>query len=369
MKLKIIIILVIAFNTISCNKSQANNEILLKGKIGKYESLIYLNKTEDKYDGYFSYVNKNEKIKVKGMMVANNLILNEYNNDEKNSITGVFNGTFDGTIYKGIWTGPSNEEKVSFSFQIIEKEKAEISKTNQLKNDVEYIWKVGEDLDPYTLNLTARLNNKTYKILDNVQQFEVEEIDFNENGYTDLITIENCGTGNGCPYNVLYYIHYNEDKDEFIVSEAFGLTDDAEFEMWYGKNSIIMTSYKAGEMYQARERYTFLNNLPERVEYNETYRIQALEEIYEVRTLEYKDEYKLFFDINDDGEIDEITCGYWLKYDIYVDCSVILNGKSIRMDGSGKRVGILPTKTNGYNDLVFHLNDVYSWNGEKYIKK
>ncbi len=194
-------------------------------------------------------------------------------------------------------------------------------------------------------------------------------MDFNDNGYTDLITIENCGTGTGCPYNVLYYIHFDQVKNKFIVSKEFGYTDDAKIEIWKGKKSIVMTTYKSAEMYKARERYTFENDKPKRVEINETLKIKALKELYQDGTLEYKDNYKLFFDINNDGEVDEVSCGYWLKWGVFTNCTVNFGGENISIDGSGKRVGILSTKTNGYNDLVFDLNDVYVWDGKKYTKK
>jgi len=109
--------------------SKSSENIILQGKLGKnVESKIILEQEGDKFSGHFINLASNEKITLRGVKEHTNLRLEEYNTSNKNKLTGVFEGTFDGIIYEGFWRDPAGQSKVKFQY------KAEIRQENEVES-------------------------------------------------------------------------------------------------------------------------------------------------------------------------------------------------------------------------------------------
>lgn len=120
------IYLLLSLTILSCNSNSQSNDILLVGKIGKFDSEINLSKEGDFYKGYFTYLNLDkDKINLRGQIEGDKLRLTEFN--DKNEVTGIFVGTFISNQFVGNWSDVNNKYKVHFNFS--DKEKS-INNTN-----------------------------------------------------------------------------------------------------------------------------------------------------------------------------------------------------------------------------------------------
>ena len=67
----------------------------------------------------------------------------------------------------------------------------------------------------------------------------------------------------------------------------------------------------------------------------------------------------LEFDINDDGFLDSIGCGYWDRWNDLTNCKVSLFNLGVfDLEHSGKRIGILPSIKNEMNMLVINHDTI-----------
>ncbi|WP_055445203.1 hypothetical protein [Lacinutrix himadriensis] len=112
--MKIAILLLILILT-SCNSNSQNTDIILTGKIGGFDAEISLKKEGDFFKGVFRYVTINKKqINLQGQIESNELRLSEFN--DKNEITGFFNGNYKNDEYHGKWSGVNGEKQIPFHF-------------------------------------------------------------------------------------------------------------------------------------------------------------------------------------------------------------------------------------------------------------
>ena len=88
------------------------------GKIGgKYMAEITLEKTGDQLAGQFKYIDlKKEPLNLKGSVSHETLRLEEY--DEKDNISGIFEGRLRGNAYLGKWKDPISGITVPFNFEL-----------------------------------------------------------------------------------------------------------------------------------------------------------------------------------------------------------------------------------------------------------
>lgn len=108
-------ILISTFILTSCDSTSQNTDIILKGKIGKFDAQMDLKKDGDFFNGLFTYeTTNNKKIKLKGQLEGDKLRLSEFNND--NEITGLFIGDYINNDYRGEWNDVNGKNKVSFFF-------------------------------------------------------------------------------------------------------------------------------------------------------------------------------------------------------------------------------------------------------------
>lgn len=239
------------------------------------------------------------------------------------------------------------------------------------ENMIKYYWEEDEWQD---IKLDAGLNNKYFKILtyDDSRLTPFFEFDFNNNGYNDLLTKKTCISCSGGDYWPFYFISYSKIIDDFIVSKGFGHSNDAKIEKWNGKMSVVMKNTTPQQMHETIDRYILENGEPKMVESIEIEKIKAIKEILVPSgTNQFeKENYSISYDLDNDGVMDEINCGLWPRWEIFTHCKISLSsGGNFEIENVGKRIGVLSTKTNGINDIVFHLNNIYIWNGKKYIKK
>lgn len=113
--MKITILILLTLILTSCNSSSQNDDIILKGKLGKFDGQMTLKKDGDFFNGLFTYKTLNDKkIKLKGQIESNQLRLSEFN--DKNEITGLFLGKYTDSVYVGEWSDVNGKTKVPFVF-------------------------------------------------------------------------------------------------------------------------------------------------------------------------------------------------------------------------------------------------------------
>ena len=124
------------------------------------------------------------------------------------------------------------------------------------------------------------------------------------------------------------------------------------------------------EMSRSTHWYVLEGQQVKRVETEEH---EALETLKEVKSSDLSDDEKkqgtsLVFDIDSDGEMDTIKISYWERWGS-LQWEAKLSSTSLDsppLSGDGKRIGILPSKTNGVHDLVNHIDMIYRWDGNQY---
>ena len=65
---------------------------------------------------------------------------------------------------------------------------------------------------------------------------------------------------------------------------------------------------------------------------------------------------------------EKIKVSYWSRWEL-IKWEIEENNKIILPDEYCHRLGVLNSKTNGLFDLVYGLDDIYRWDGKKYVKK
>ena len=107
---------------VGCGGSEAGKDkapdLVMFGTIGKkLASHFELHQSGDKFKGVFFYdEDKENRIPVEGVIANGTLRLEEFNN-ESNKLTGIFEGAWDGKVYKGFWQDPAGKDKVPFRYE------------------------------------------------------------------------------------------------------------------------------------------------------------------------------------------------------------------------------------------------------------
>ena len=190
--------------------------------------------------------------------------------------------------------------------------------------------------------------------------------DINQDGNEELL-VETSGGGNCCPPNILIYHYDNEERKlkEFIFDEWQAWYGWDEIEIKTDNNKTILSGIKedarGDKLKHFTTNYIFDGN---NIILHSITQKNELPSLIEIRSEDYyiassQGNLVLEFDINDDGFLDSIACGYWDRWGDLTNCKVSLfNFGIFDLEYSGKRIGILPSIKNEMNMLVINHDTI-----------
>lgn len=145
-----------------------------------------------------------------------------------------------------------------------------------------------------------------------------------------------------------YKIAYTMDETTIEVSDE-ELLEDGQYDIFHQSFKLDHgKAVKVSETKEERIEGTLLQIVPKDIT------------IYE--------EYVLTCDLNGDGKKDTIACTGGETCESGFDAVLKIDGEEFALPFTD-RLGILPTKTRGYQDLVLSLNTIMVWDGEEYVEK
>jgi len=201
--------------------------------------------------------------------------------------------------------------------------------------------------------------------------------DFDANGFDDVLVRYSYGASAGSDYQIFSF-----DGQAFVASSKqgndrglIGLSkrSDGSYTFEIETN---LEGYNTEICQNKTEIFQLENGDFKRIQLIKTLYKKAL---YEVRSasfenLDPKGALTFAYDLNDDGTKDIIKFTYWERWGRMFFQSFEISGvgsiksKIKSSDYSNpKRLGVLPTKTKGFYDLVFDCGTVLKWNGSTYI--
>lgn len=239
-------------------------------------------------------------------------------------------------------------------------------------SDIEY-YKIG-DLFDEKQEIFAKVDGVEYRInVPDNQCYEIElQEDFDNDGIDEALVrnIQACG-GNGIG-DSFFFIKYLGDG-YFTVSAQFGenVWEDPLIEDWEGQKSVVIIDtnmgYNNDELKNERKRYILKHGNIVCVENSVQ---QGMTVIKEIKNTDFNNDnpqeaIRMNYDLNGDGVEDTIECTFWDRWGIILP-SIIIDGVSYTSTMGYKRIGILNSRTNGYNDIVMGNNEIFKWNGTAY---
>ncbi len=229
--------------------------------------------------------------------------------------------------------------------------------------------------------LVAKINTKEIKILsiDDEQCFSILEVkDYDYDGVEEiLLELDACG-GNCCGNSIMIYSYNGK---EFVPTEKVGYDFDG-IKLNYDKNKVrqfIVDEQHIGHgnttLCEDEEKtYVFENAQLKLIKTKKQHKRKALLEIksedFEPFNIEEVDKIiAIEYDIDNNGIKDRIESGYFGRWGVLHEIKIIMNGKGLKNEAlsSSKRIGILNTKTNNVHDLVLECEEIFVWNGKKYV--
>lgn len=249
------------------------------------------------------------------------------------------------------------------------------STTPQARTRIRYSIRQSGDTAFGPSSLLASYNGKTSVLISKSKgkclQI-IEQKDFDGDGLLDAL-VENitaCG-GNCCP-NQFFFVSALPDG-QFAVSDQFADSwKDPVIEKWKGHWSVVVVSNNEGVNLERPLEFTrrFVLEAGKAVKVEEHQR-RDLKSIVEMRSEIFKSDndqetHSFKYDLDGDGKQDTITGTLWTRWGRIIWSVQFANGKKFSSDDACKRIGVLPTKTNGVNDLVCDQDTVLHWNGSEY---
>jgi hypothetical protein len=225
--------------------------------------------------------------------------------------------------------------------------------------------------------LTAVIGEKKYTIIDRSKEMclrIVGQRDFDGNGTLDALVAHFAAcAGNGG--QGVYFFVLDMGKGRFVQTSEMGYSDeDPIIEKWQGKWSALIFTNNMGantEPYEEfKERYIIKNGAAVAVEKFVRPRIKA---VVEMNSNEFRahgfdaEDLIIAFDIDGDGKKDKLIGAFGARWGTMIWKIQFSNGKVYESDIECRRIGILGAKTNGMRDLVCEQNDIFKWDGQKYV--
>ncbi|HXR40561.1 MAG TPA: hypothetical protein VN776_15775 [Terracidiphilus sp.] len=223
--------------------------------------------------------------------------------------------------------------------------------------------------------LRAAYNGKTYTVIDKSAEICLaiaDQRDWDGNGLTDaLVTnIQACG-GNLLP-NSFFFVSALAGGRFEVSDDLADSWGDPVIEKWKDSWSAVIVSNNEGintnRPVEITRRFVLQGGKGLKVEESQR---KEIESILEMRSeIFHGDEetHSIEYDLDGDGQKDKINGQLWERWGRIAWIVEFANGKDFDggANSSCKRIGVLPTKTNGVNDLVCDQDTVFRWNGEAY---
>jgi len=223
--------------------------------------------------------------------------------------------------------------------------------------------------------LLASFNGKTQTLISKSKNKCLQIVavrDFDGDGLTDALVsdITACG-GNCCP-NQFFFVSARPDGT-FAVSDEFADSwKDPVIEKWQGHWSVVVTSNNEGVNRERPVEFTrrFVLDGGKAVKVEESRR-KDMNAIVEMRSEIFKDDdekeiHSFQYDLDGDGKKDTISGKLWQRWGRILWTVQFANGVKFSSNDACKRIGVLPTKTHGVNDLVCDQDTVFRWDGSAY---
>lgn len=200
----------------------------------------------------------------------------------------------------------------------------------------------------------------------------LEERDFDGDGYLDALMedVTACG-GNCCP-NRFFFVSARPDGTFAVSDELADSWKDPTIEKWKGHWSVVIVSNNEGANQERPVEFTrrFVLEDGKAVKVAEHKRpdmkaiVEMRSEIFDIDKPEETHTFQ--YDLAGDGKKDTITGRLWQRWGRILWTVDFADGKKFSSDDACKRIGVLPTKTNGVHDLVCDQDTVLHWDGNAY---
>lgn len=200
----------------------------------------------------------------------------------------------------------------------------------------------------------------------------VEQKDFDGDGLPDALVMDITACGGNCCANEFFFVSARPDGT-FVMSDEFADSwQDPVVEKWKGHWSVVVVSNNEGVNRERPVEFTrrFVLENGKAVKLEE-HRREDMKAIVEMRSEIFKgnneeETHTLKYDLDGDGKKDTITGKLWERWGRILWTVDFANGKQFSSNVGCKRIGVLPTKTNGVHDLVCDQDGVLHWNGSEY---
>lgn len=193
-------------------------------------------------------------------------------------------------------------------------------------------------------------------------------MDFDRDGYLDvLIAAQNMLDSS----RAFYFVSY-QGNGYFAVSDQFGQCVDYKIAYTMDETSIeVMNSEERddGQYDLLHQTFSLVKGKAVKTSETKEKRIEGtLLQIVPIDVPYGKEDYSLTFDLNGDGKQDSIVCSPGETDCNGFDPRLVIGDNDLALPFTD-RLGVLPTKTNGYHDLVLSINTILIWDGEEYVEK
>jgi hypothetical protein len=198
--------------------------------------------------------------------------------------------------------------------------------------------------------------------------------DFDGDGNLDAL-IRHSGTCGGNLLGEDFLLVLNHGEGAFTVTETFGegtFNELLSVEPWGEALSVVIASNNEGintdTPLDLITRYVVRNGRLMQVDRDRVRERKALKNVRS-RALGEPDEIRprtIQLDLQGIGRKTMVRCEPWGRWGRMFVTLQFPNGHYFKFPDALKRLGLLPTSTHGYKDLVVDLDDVYRWDGITY---
>ena len=268
----------------------------------------------------------------------------------------------------------ANENQVTLDLRNYNK-KIIVAKVRDLRNEISHLFAmrpntsqtlVSDAIKNYKVQEFAMLPYTSQVLVsDAIINYKVQDI--NLDGNDELLVEASVGGVSCCPPRMLIYFYNNQE----------GLLEEFVFEEWVlghgwravdikleNKSAILTgtnTYYGSKKLKHITTSYIFDGDAIFKYSIKEKLELPS---IIEIRSEDYLNQNEIEYDINNDGYKEKVICDYWHRWNSLSNCKIkFSNSYEIALEGyGGKRLGILPSKKNGMNMLVFNHDTILFFN-------